>query len=62
MINTIKNRKPPNLWCVYHDGFAVYNDRSLTYCFRHIAKRMGLRTGNTTMRAAMLAGYEVRTV
>lgn len=55
-------RDPQKFWCVYEYGLSVYTHASLAQCFRYIAKCMGRRTGNTTIRQAMEAGYELRRV
>lgn len=59
---TRHKRDPKKFWCVYEHGLAIYSHASLTQCLRHIAKRMGGLTSNTTMGQAYKAGYEVRAV
>lgn len=50
-------------WCVYRDGLAEYSHNDLTACLRYIGRQITGRAAlRVTMKQAMDAGFEIRSV
>lgn len=48
------------IYILEHNGIQEYWTTNFTYCLKHLAKCMGGRMGNVTVKQAIEAGWKVR--